>query len=258
MMQIDSLSVKLSECRAAVGILIVGSVFLFMIGAFATLQAQESLEAYDKGRMFEAYSRLNDASTDSVEALFLRAAAIADADSAVEIYRQIVLGAPESEIARRAMDRIRAYYYAQGLYVRAQELEETLGDWRPPERRLRTAESTPPPPFSLESILQEPPESAEIEPEPEAEPEVEQPQPVVEESSFVLQVGAFRSATNANKLKQQLEDAGYLVQILAPDENQYELHLVRVIGFKEVGEAFDAAEAIQAKFNIQPIVVPGG
>jgi cell division septation protein DedD len=234
-----------------------GSVFFFALGGSA-LQAQDNLEAYDKGRLFEAYGRLNEASSDSIEAVFLRAAAIADADSAVDVYRQIVLGAPESDVAKRAMERIRAYYYAQGLYIRAQELEETLGDWQPPRRRLRTAESTPPPPFKLTEIQQEKSAVTEITPEPVQEPEFEQPDPAAQESAFVLQVGAFRSADNADKLKKQLEEAGYTVEILPPDQNQYELHMVRVIGFEEVGEAFDAAEAIQEKFNIQPIVVPGG
>jgi cell division septation protein DedD len=249
---------KLLTGRAVNGMLHSGSVVFFMMVFYVSAGAQEALEAYDRGSFYEAFSLLREDSVDSNEVDFLRAAMVTDADSAVQIYQKIVLRAPESEVARRAIERIRQYYYAQGLYSRAEELKSTLGDWQPPRKSLRSAESTPPPPISMnyeELAKREDPKPELV---PAAEPVIEQPE--VEEpvsSAFSLQVGAFGSSANANTLKSLLEEAGYSIIILTPEENATNLHMVRVVGFDTINDAFKAAEEIQSKFNIQPIVVPG-
>ncbi len=250
--------------RAEGLLLIICSVF-FILACFNSVQAQNGLRAYDHGLLFETFGYIKDGSADSSEVDFIRAAMTVDADSAVEIYRQIVLRNPESEAAKRAMDRIRQYNYAQGLYKRADELGSTLGEWQPPQRRLRSAESTPPPPisFNYKALTQrEEPKSdtaAENIIEKTVEPESVQTTP--DESptyAFSLQVGAFSSRSNANNLKKRLEDADYQSIIVPPEDNPTSLYMVRVIGFQTVGDAFSAAELIQQEFSIQPIVVPSG
>jgi len=110
---------------------ILGSVILIFGILIFNAGAQEGIEAYNRGLLTEARACLQDSLSDPDETDFLRAALSTDADSALVIYRQIVLRSPESSIAKRALDRVRQYYYAQGLYTRAEEIGETLSRKRP-------------------------------------------------------------------------------------------------------------------------------
>ncbi len=231
---------------------ILGSVILIFGILIFNAGAQEGIEAYNRGLLTEARACLQDSLSDPDETDFLRAALSTDADSALVIYRQIVLRSPESSIAKRALDRVRQYYYAQGLYTRAEEIGETLGDWKPPRRRLRQPESTPPPPFQLSATL--PPQPEIRAPEPE---ETILEQPATEKSpSYALQVGAFSNAANARRLRDNLEKEGYKAIVLAPDENPTNLHVVRIRGYESVEAALTAADKLHRQFGVKPIVVP--
>ncbi len=215
------------------------------------------LRAYDAGRLAEVLNLYRSGALDRDQVDFLRAAMTADADSAVEIYRGIVLRNPESEVAKRALERIRQYYYAQGLYTRAAEIGKTLGDWLPSPRRLRPPESTPPPPFLLSAeLLSRPPDRRPPEP-PGEEPEPEPEKPGISEvpSRFCLQVGAFSSPANAESFEEKFDKAGYNAIIEPPREGS-RLFLVKLTGYATVEEAFKAAEKIAEEFGVKPIIVP--
>jgi len=223
--------------------------------------------AYNDARLTEAINYFQNGYAAPEEARFLQAALTTDAEAAIEIYKQIVLDNPETEIAKRSLDRIRQYYYAQGLYSRASEIEKTLGDWKLSGHRLRSAETTPPPPILLaatvrsipshkEPVVEQKPETVAQEITREAEtppapPPITQPKYV-----FALQVGAFASPANAESLEEKFEKAGYQVDITPPSQNGTSLHIVRVIGYATVDEAFTDSEKIQKEFKITPIVVP--
>jgi cell division septation protein DedD len=212
----------------------------------ALIWAQDGYDAYNRGRLAEAHNHLLNPSGDLVEIDFLRAAMTTDADSAVQIYRQIALQNPESEIGRRALDRICQYYYAQGIYNRAEEMGKSLGNWEPSQRRLRTPESTPPPPFALsQEVLPRP----EMPDPPQAEPEE------IHLGKYALQVGAFSQPENAETLRARLEEGGYTAVILDPSETATNLYMVRVVGYDDITDAFEAAEKLEAEFGIKPIVV---
>ena len=244
--------------RAARLALSLGSGVLLLLCLAWVSFGQEALDAYDRGLLTQAYSQLQDGALSPDEADFLLAAMTAHADSALEIYRQVVLRHPESPIAKRALDRVRQYYYAQGLYTKAEEIGRTLGNWTPHQRRLRSPETTPPPPFDMKLAAISEPE--QLEPQEQGEPAETEPEPVEPppeaEGTFCLQVGAFSSPVNARALKDELDRAGYQVFVLDPSANPTGFHVVWVTGFKSVAEAFSAAEAIQEKFNLQPIVIP--
>jgi cell division septation protein DedD len=238
---------------------------LIILGSFLLLPLEiafagdgDVLRAYDTGRLSEVLNLYQSGELDQDQVDFLRAAMTADADSAVEIYRRIVLRDPESEIAKRALERIRQYYYAQGLYSRAGEIGKTLCEWKIPPRHLRTPETTPPPPFLLSSeMLSRPPERKQPQSTPEKpEPEPEKPSPQAAFSEFCLQVGAFSSPANAESFEERFEKAGYNAVIEPPREGS-RLYLVKITGYSTLDEAFTAAEKIERDFGIKPIIVPG-
>lgn len=244
--------------RATRFALSLGSTLFVLLRLTQVIYSQEALDAYDRGLLTQAYSQLQDGALSPYEADFLLAAMTANADSALEIYRQVVLRHPESPIAKRALDRVRQYYYAQGLYNKAEEIGRTLGNWTPHQHRLRSPETTPPPPFDMKLATISAPEQAE--PQGQEEPAKTEPEPVNPstemDKTFCLQVGAFSSPANARALKDELDKAGYQAIVLDPSQNPTGFHVVWVTGFKSVAEAFSAAEAIQEKFNLQPIVIP--
>lgn len=252
MIRIDTVGLVISG-RAVGSAFFLGSIFFVFLSSSITASAQEGLDAYERGRLGEAWNYLQAGAEDPDEADFLRAALTTNADSALVIYRQIVLRNPESTVAKRSLDRIRQYYSAQGLYTRADEIGKTLGDWKLPQRRLRAPESTPPPPFALSPgvfppILRQVPD--------EEGPTAEEPDTSAP-PAYSLQIGAFSSSSNAQALKDKLQRAGYEVVVLDPEQNEANLYVVRVVGYGTIDEAFTAAQEIQQKFKLKPIVVPG-
>lgn len=227
---------------------LIWAVFLSLSHA-SILLAQGGIEAYDRGALNQASQDLLNDASGSPEIAFLRAALTSNADAALELYRKVVLEYPDSPLSRRAMDRIRQYYYAMGLYSRADEFSQTLRDYHPPKRTLRNAESTPPPPFNLPA-----------EPYPEQSkstlPATGSGEKPAQEFGYCLQVGAFSSAANAQELKASLEKAGYRVVILDASQTENRLHTVRIVGFENEADALSAAERLKSKFNLHPIVLP--
>ena len=203
----------------------------------APLLAQEGLEAYDRGNLTQIQNDLDQGLYNTPETEFLRALFTTNADSALEIYQKIALNHPESAFALRAKERIRQYYYAQGLYIKAEEISRSIGDWKPPKRRLRKAESTPPPPYDLS---------------------VSTPQQIPNQppSSYCLQVGAFSDPANAKALKMTLEKEGYRVTLLSPSETKTGLYALRVTGYKTENEAESSAAELQRKYDLKPLILP--
>ncbi|TKJ41842.1 hypothetical protein CEE37_04545 [candidate division LCP-89 bacterium B3_LCP] len=219
---------------------------LFCMALPALLFAQDGYNAYNHGRLAQAYNHLQGGIGGPGEIDFLRAALTTNADSAVAVYSQVVLSNSGSEISKRALDRIRQYYYAQGYYGRADEIAKELTGWELPQKRLRTPESTPPPPFVLTS---------EVHPIPEKPQQTEDAKTEDDSALYGLQVGAFSNKTNAQNLKKDLERLGYRIEILSPADNPTNLYMIRAVGYSSVEEAFAAAEKIQAKFNLKPVVI---
>jgi cell division septation protein DedD len=218
---------------------------------------EKGFHAYNNSRFTEVMNLLQSGMSDTLEADFLRAATTSDADAAVEIYRRLVLSNPESEIAMRALDRIRQYYYAQGLYSRAADLAQALGGWKLSSRQLRTPETTPPPLFSLTAdVLPRIIANKQTEPTPKPPESQTGIQPKeTPEYHFCLQIGAFSSPTNAESYEEKFGKAGYNVVITSPNQEN-RLYLVKIIGYETIEAAFEAASEIQRNFSIQPIVVP--
>ncbi|RJP80216.1 MAG: SPOR domain-containing protein [Candidatus Zixiibacteriota bacterium] len=200
------------------------------------------LEAYDRGDLDQVRTLLAGNTLDPAEAEYLHAALVTSGDEAMEMYRQVVLKYPESPLSSRAMDRVRQYHYALGLYAKAEELAGTLPHYRPPEKKLS-------PPGTAPAALV--PASARTA-EPVAAPAVR----TAPATGYSLQVGAFSLEANARKLASSLEAAGFTVQVLDAAHMHNRLHMVRVTGFDTEQDARTAAAELQRRFQLQPLLVP--
>ena len=229
---------RLTQYRVA-RIAAVMGVFLFK----ASLSAQPGLQAYDRGDLQAVREYLLNAQNETAETLFLRAAITADADSAVEMYRKMVLSYPESPISQRALDRIRQYFYAQGKYDQAAEFEKALKGYRPPKSQLEPA-------GALSCGLKQEADTAMAS---ESLPDTLAPAKIV---GYYLQIGAFSSSANADKLKSTLQKAGYQVEIVGAGQSASRLHAVRVMGFSTEKDALAAAQELRQKHRLSPILVP--
>ncbi len=210
--------------------------------------AQTGAGAYDQGSREEIERQIDADSLNAAEAEFLRAVLTPDGDSALEIYRQIVLKYPESPISQRALDRIRQYYYALGLYGKAAQFDQALQGFSPPARPLDPAEIAPSEPAPQTTAAAAKPEtSSNDRPAEEAASKTEH---------FCLQVGAFSRSANARQLQAILQKAGYSVILLEPDKNPHRLYVIRVTGFGSEEAAQTTAERLKKDFHLQPIMLP--
>jgi hypothetical protein len=211
------------------------------------LMAQPGLEAYDRGDMQAVKTYLAGKEGDGAERLFLQGALTADADSAIEKYRQVVLRYPESPISLRAMDRVQQYFYAQGKYEKAAEFEKILKGYSPPVSIL--AEAVP----ESASLSEAEDEGVEALP-----PGADKASPPATEKvvGYILQVGAFSNAVNAKNLEWALIGAGYRTELIAAGSSSNRLHTVRVVGFSTEKEAVAAANELKKKHGLHAIVAP--
>jgi cell division protein FtsN len=231
----------------------------------STGRTQPGLEAYDRGDLEAVRSYLAHNPGETAETEYLRAALTSDAEAALSMYQRLVAKHPDSPVRQRALERIRQYYYAQGSYSRALELEETLKSSKPPvQQKAEIAEETPPPAPKPKENNSPPPEPKPVADNPPPQPPVTTTTTKVAEKSstivtgYSLQVGAFSKAANAEALKKSLEKAGYNVALGDPFGQNVHLIPVKVIGFKSEREALTAAGELKAKFNLPAILVPEG
>ncbi len=232
----------------------------------STDQVKTYIEKLNKGQVEEVKQQLPQLVAtyqNDPGVLYLQGRLAADGVEAMKSYQSIVDNFPKSEWADDALYRIYQYYYALGLYRTAELKYEQLRQQYPgspflnaaakvtiPKEdevavNLHTRESTPPPetaePRAESTAVVAPP------PVPKVTVPVQLP--------YTLQVGAFSSASNAEKQKSFFEDRGYRVEITNKVRNGKSLYLVWVGSYKSADEAKKAGRQVKSKYKIDSIVV---
>jgi cell division septation protein DedD len=72
----------------------------------------------------------------------------------------------------------------------------------------------------------------------------------LEPKPYVVQIGAFGNLGNANRMKLQVSQIGYGVEISPVQTNGRKLHAVRVVRFKNKSEAERVGNVIKKKLGI--------
>jgi cell division septation protein DedD len=218
------------------------------------IQAQPGLEAYDRGDLDAVRSYLAAGRGVGAEADFLRAALTADGDSAAEMYRQVAVKYPDLPIGNRALKRLYNYYYAKGLYTKADEVIKNPGSLKSPIRQTGTPDSSAPNPPNSRTLS--PPldtansTSEAVKMEPKAEPLI-----ASEPGGYALQLGSFANPDNVQRLKKSLEKAGYTIEVYPTNIGGEHLQRIRAVGFKDLDAAQTAAAELKKKFGLNPILV---
>ena len=119
---------------------------------------------------------------------------------------------------------------------------------------IATPESTPavvnvtPPVLKVDTT---PPRAA-------APPPAPAPAPATSGSGYAVQIGAFGSEANANKLRDRASKLGYSATVLPQRRGASELYLVRVQGLTSVEMARAASDSLARTLAVKSVVVPPG
>jgi cell division septation protein DedD len=236
------------------------SVILFLA---MTCQAQPGLEAYNRGDLEAVRVYLAKGKGPAAEREFLRAALTTDADSAAKIYQQIANQYVDSPFGRLAVERLQQYYFAQGLYAKAEEMGKSLANL--PNQNYRTDQpdtvtslsSSESDLDSLERAKRKKPEVALIKTTPGSEPPASTKKSTVA-GTYSLQLGAFSRPENLKRLKESLEKSGYTLEIYPAVISGKQLQAIRALGFKNEAAAQAAVREMKKKYGLNPILVPPG
>jgi cell division septation protein DedD len=136
------------------------------------------------------------------------------------------------------------YYYAKGLYTRADEVVKNPGSLITPVRQTDSKDTSavkPSPPTKPDTVNivtdSELLSSSEL-------------------SGYALQLGSFANHENVRKLKLKLEKAGYTVALGEVIISGKHLQSVRAVGFKDKDAALAAAGELKKKYGLNPVLLP--
>ena len=77
-------------------------------------------------------------------------------------------------------------------------------------------------------------------------------------SGYAVQIGAFGSEANANKLRDRASALGFAAAVISQRRGASELYLVRVQGLTSVEAARQASDSLARTLGVKSVVVPPG
>jgi len=201
------------------------------------------LELIEKGQIELVRSELPTLMTNYQNhpgVLYLQAVLTSDGAEAAKLYQNIVDNFPKSEWADDALYKLYQYYYSLGLYKTAEQKLNQLKEEYP---------------FS--AYANEQPMETEEKQLPKEKPEVTKaPESLAKLSNiYTVQVGAFSTFENAEKLKSEFEKEGMTANIFTIVSQGKKLHKVWVGEFHNYEDARKLSNEIKKKFNLSSMVV---
>jgi hypothetical protein len=154
-------------------------------------------------------------------ALFFRGLTEPNGEKAVAFYEQSLDKAKDGRLRFQAAKKIYEYYYARGYYLTADDYKKRMG-------------------LDKEIVQTNSPEKS-----------FETP-PI----RFVVQVGAFSSRKNAEKMINRFTGLEATIMIKKKEIGDQQLHLVWIGPFTEKGSAENLQEQIAAKYRIKSTIKP--
>jgi cell division septation protein DedD len=231
--------------------------FLLILLLSSLIIAQEqnitsSLKLIESGDIEEARSNLaklkssypNDASVK-----FLEAVLTDDGAKANNIYTGIYENYPHSNYADAALYRIFSYYYAAGVYGKAEEIKNLLKEKYPVSPYLNVLNRKIPD-TDVDNI-----------------DETETPGNIPEKNEtrnegaelifkYTIQAGAFLNINNAKQLESDFVKAGYTSKIFPKDIGGSIFNVVTVGNFAGIADAEKFLDKLKSGFNISGRIIP--
>ena len=236
--------------------------FLFVsLLTTAHAQAQRDVVNYiallDKGnatQVRQAMPQLMTQFQNSPELTYLQARLEPDGIAAVKLYRGILENFPKCDYADDALLHVYQYDYMSGLYQSAnQDLQRLKTEYpgstalasvneivvpkEQPSMALAGSPATSAPPASIKQLQH-------------AAPSVSS-----HKAPFALQVGAFSTTENAEKLKRRFEQLGYPVEISNKVMERKTLYVVWVGAFNTADQAKAEINKIRSREKVTPMVI---
>jgi len=196
--------------------------------------------------------------------LYLQALMVTDGMRSLELYSSLIDKYPESTYAPDAAVKIGEYFYARGLYSQAARQLSQIPRRYPrypdiqrvvnlmvnsfraigAEDSIRYYAGLYQNMFPKLDLAEVGPSPAKKPREPiKLKPRLLQPKP------YVVQIGAFGKKGNAKRLKLQVSQIGFQVEIAPVETNGRTLHAVRVVRFKSKTEAEKVGTEIKKKLG---------
>ena len=148
--------------------------------------------------------------------IFLEAVITEDGEKSKDLYELIYNNFPNSRFADAALFRSFSYYYALGLYKRAEKLKVRLEKEYPKSPYLKNTEREYP---EVDEMIIVDPSPYKIRRD--------------EDILFTVQAGAFSVFKNADELKNRFLNNGLVSRITPKKVNDIQLHIVTVGEYKD-------------------------
>jgi len=200
------------------------------------------LKMVEQGKIEEAkqnlefYQRTN---KDDPNVLFLQAVLTDNGEDAEKIYELIYSTFPDSKFADAALFRSFSYYYAIGLYRKAEQLKRQLAEDYPNSPYLKSTDRNFP--QSDEMVLVD-----------NSPVKIKSPN----DPKFTIQAGAFSNLQNAVSLRNKFVNAGLTSRISDNIVNNLELYIVTVGKFMKREDATDLLKRLKGEFSVDGRIKP--
>ena len=171
--------------------------------------------------------------------IFLEAVITEDGEQSQKFYELIYNNFPNTQFADAALFRGFSYYYALGLYKRAEELKERLIKEYPKSPYLKNTDRSFPDADEM-IIVDSTPYKLKSK----------------DNDLFTVQAGAFSNYNNAEELKRRFLEDGLKSKILPKKVNNLQLHIVTVGSFGTKADANTFLNVLQRDYAIKGRIIP--
>lgn len=225
-------------------------IYLFLLTSLISAQVNivTALKHIESGEIAEAKGelrKLKSAHSDDVNVKFLSAVLTENGDEALQQYSIIYTKYPNSQFADASLYRVFSYYYALGIYNKAEKHLKQLKETYPNSPYIKAADRTLP---SEDFFIQAVAEAKEVENKPIKKP--------VERYKYTVQAGAFLNKTNANNLKKKFEAKNIYSKIYTKDVGGSLLNIVLVGKFTDKDSAQPIIDELKKDYRLNGRVVP--
>jgi hypothetical protein len=216
---------------------------LFTIQIFAqSIDIIPQLKMIEQGKIEEAKQNLTffqRTNPNDPNVLFLQAVLTENGEDSQKLYELIYSNFPDSKFADAALFRSFSYYYAVGLYKKAEDLKNQLTKDYPNSPYLKNTDRNFPQNDEMVLVDNSP-------------VNIKSPN----DPKFTIQAGAFSSFQNAQDLKNKLVTAGLTSKISQKTVNNLQFHIVTVGEFMDRNDAENLLTRLKNEFSIDGRIKP--